>query len=220
MKKEYYLRPLYTTLVIFILSLLGIVSDIAQVFDFNVYVNIIKPNSPHSYIYLILFHVLLFLTLVVISFHRSVVGNIPESDLAILDELGETYSSSTFYGFREYLEEARSIHIDQIDTFESYARRYSEKDKALLNKALENKKNKFLTSLLKFIDYTDENFNTIANPNIIKFFGGKSEYELMTSKTYAQEEKNYLRIAKEMYDAWNEFHQELRKVYPDYIWKK
>lgn len=218
--KKVYLVPLYRVIFMLALSLLGIFSDIAQLFDYNIYIELIKPNFPHSWIYLIMAHVFIYLVLVIFALNRSIENKLPENDLSILNEIGQVFSSNSFYNFKYYLEQSRLVYIDQIDNFEICAKRFLEKDKAMSKKSVERKKVKFLLSFLNFLAFSEDKFNPTANPNVAKFLSGKSGYDLKLSGTYEQIEQDFLQLTSDIYRSWDSFQKKLRKVYPDYVWIK
>ncbi len=218
--KKALLKSLKVTIGFIITSLFGLFSNIDQLFGFNIYSELIVPNKPHSYIYILLSYILIFLIVIILEQSRYNHANLPtKSDLAILERLSKDFPLDNFYVFKEYLAQNRAVSISQIDDFSDKSYRLLESDMKILNETIENAKSNFLHSLIDFIDYASNRFEPIVNPDIVKFYGGKSEYELMKDPGYLKEGENYLNIVREVALNWDILQKVVKEEYPNFVWK-
>ncbi|PYZ96609.1 hypothetical protein CR205_12940 [Alteribacter lacisalsi] len=223
---KYLLKAFWYLMGFVIFNLIGLLLDLIDFFKligFNVPTNWILVNPPHSYIYFGLICIVIYLTLVIFFLYhdyKQLVQNISNSDIAKLDEMAKVFPKDMIYYFIDNLEQTRVLSINQIENYEEGTRRFSSPDMALSNRRIEKARKKFLVSFRDFIDFTDEKFNPISNPNFIKFYGGMSELELLKDENFEEDEKQYLTKARNLNERWNEFHKVILKVEPGYVWKK
>lgn len=151
---------------------LAIFSAIEALFKYNIVTELLNKLLPHSYIYMGILSLLIFLVRLLMHFIQLSQNNVPSgSDQATLNSMNEVFPKQAFRGFIDYLADSRAVALIQLEEYHLSVNRFTERNYTLSNKKLEAAKMDFLQSLAKFINYTGEHFDTILNSRAVKFKG-------------------------------------------------
>ncbi|GED72567.1 hypothetical protein BRE01_62690 [Brevibacillus reuszeri] len=224
-------KYLISSLIFVLIVTSGILADhfslIATIFGLDVG-KFFNENKPHAQIYYLGIMVILFLIFIIklqrddnsslkgkILEIESVKPPISNRDKKLLDEFFQKFDS--FYEFKERLLQTRSMFIGLADSYADNITKFSEPNKAFSDNKLEEAKRSFLEALDRYIHFTDDYFNPIGSPNLIKFHGGTSEREAMATGQYDIDFEKYKVVVGEVIDTWAEFNTVLKQEYPDYV---
>lgn len=221
----------------------GIAADTSELIGFNI-VDYVKKHSRSSYIIVVLIFLVIFLTCIIVNLYKEwkksllensrllnkqqiekadIVNNaneINQVDISLLDQISTIFSGSAMHNFFELLQQSRSMKLSQADQFEQAISRFTSPDKKFRSHELEQAKREFLSSLQNFLTFTDEKFNS-SNSITCRFYGGISEYDLMTTyqNQYEEDENSYLELVRDLYAKWKIFQDTIHTVVPNYEWK-
>lgn len=142
-----------------------------------------------------------------------------EVDLNLLKQLSHSFTGSSMRIFIENLEDSATVYTDQVTQFEIAIREFRSANKRFRDPSLEAAKTAFLDALARFLAVSGTTFFTIG-PGRAKFYGGISEYQLLTShaKSYPEDFKTFLKLARECSNSWDNLVQKAAELAPDFAW--
>jgi hypothetical protein len=141
-------------------------------------------------------------------------------DKLLLNQLSNIFTGNAMYTFFYNLE-YRIIYHDFVDRFDLAIDRFLSSDKVFRNNHLEEAKSAFLESLKELLTFTSQTFYPI-NGGHYKFYGGISEYEIITTfaNSFEKDEEKYLQLARKVKSDWDNLQQVVREILPDYEWNE